>query len=156
MPTLQLLLRVWETLVIIIGIMMATVPVLLTKAPINDVANMTRMNALTSFPFAIRDMLLPADCANPVCRIAPPTTKSPTIITTIGDEKPLKASLVVSTPVAVSIMRADNATTSPLTLPQINMAMVTINTVMVMVILLLWLWSCGVWGLPGNAGNPMG
>jgi len=56
----------------------------------------------------------------------------------IGDEKPLSASLVVRTPVAVRTMREDKATISPRTLPQINMAIVIINTIIVMVMNLLY------------------
>ena len=52
---------------------------------------------------------------------------------TMGEEKPLNASLVVRTPVAVSTIRADRATTSPRTRPQTNMAIVTIRTIIVMV-----------------------
>ena len=43
------------------------------------------------------------------------------------------SSLVVRTPVAVSTIRADRATTSPRTRPQTNMAIVTIRTIIVMV-----------------------
>ena len=91
------------------------------------------MKARVSLPLAMRDMLLPADWASPVCRMAPPTTKRPAIIMTMGEEKPLNASLVVRTPVAVSTIRADRATTSPRTRPQTNMAIVTIRTIIVMV-----------------------
>lgn len=38
-------------------------------------------------------------------------------------------------PVAVSTMRADKATISPRTLPHINMAIVTIKTIIVMVMI---------------------
>lgn len=96
-------------ILITIGIIIATVPVLLTKAPINEVANTTKMKALVSLPLANCEMLLPTVCANPVCSMAPPTTNSHTIIMTIGDENPLNASLVVRIPVAVSTMRADKA-----------------------------------------------
>lgn len=118
-----------------IGIIIATVPVLLTKAPINEVAYTTKMKALVSLPLANCEMLLPTVFANPVCSMAPPTTNSHTIIMTIGDENPLNASLVVRIPVAVSTMRADKATISPRTLPHINMAIVTIKTIIVMVMI---------------------
>lgn len=117
------------------SIIIATVPVLLTKAPINEVANTTKMKALVSLPLANCEMLLPTVCANPVCSMAPPTTNSHTIIMTIDDENPLNASLVVRIPVAVSTMRADKATISPRTLPHINMAIVTIKTIIVMVMI---------------------
>ena len=41
-------------ILITIGIIIATVPVLLTKAPINEVANTTKMKALVSLPLADR------------------------------------------------------------------------------------------------------
>ena len=66
----------------IIGIISATVPVLLTNAPISAVTITTSRNIAVS--------LLPANCiilplaalASPVCNMAPPTTNRPTIITT--------------------------------------------------------------------------
>ena len=113
---------------------MATVPVLLTKAPITAVVNITSTKARVSLPPEKRAMLLPTDWASPVCRIAPPTIKSPIIIKTIGEEKPLRASCVVKTPEAVSTMSAAMATISLRTRPQMKNAMVTSSVIIVNII----------------------
>ena len=66
--------------------------------------------------------------------MAPPTTKSPIIIITIGDEKPAKASVGVSTPNNRSVVKAAKAITSALILPHIKKMTVTIKTIRVVVI----------------------
>jgi len=80
-----------------IGSIRATVPVLLTKAPIAEVTSITNRNNRNSlFPasFKMRELII---FANPVWKIAPPTTNSPTIIITTELEKPDKASSGVRT-----------------------------------------------------------
>ena len=118
----------------IIGIIRATVPVLLTKAPIADVASMTSKNALVSLPFAMPIIRLPTARARPVWSMAPPTTKSPVIMMTTDEEKPEKASDGVSMPERMSTTRAVKATMSLLRRPQMNRAMVTASTMRVIVI----------------------
>lgn len=66
-----------------IGSISATVPVLLTNAPMPAVTSMvstSRRNSLLPASFMI---LPPIILARPVRKMAPPTTKSPTIITTM-------------------------------------------------------------------------
>lgn len=116
------------------GIIRATVPVLLTKAPIVEVVSMTSRKAFVSLPFAMPIMRSPAARARPVCRIAPPTTKSPAIMMTTEEEKPDKASVGVRMPDRMSTTRADKATISLLTRPQMNRAMVSTSTMRVIVI----------------------
>ena len=74
------------------GSIKATVPVLLTKAPMPAVANITSRNNFSSLcPASLsrRELII---LARPVWKIAPPTTKRPTIITTTELEKPDNAS----------------------------------------------------------------
>ena len=118
-------------MLIMMGIIMATVPVLLTNAPITAVVNITNTKARVSLPPERRAMLLPTDCASPVCKMAPPTIKSPTIINTIGEEKPLSASCVVKTPEAVSTMSAIIATISLRMRPQMKNTMVISSVIIV-------------------------
>ena len=118
-----------------IGIMRATVPVLLTKAPIKEVTSITSRKVMVSLPRESAISLLPVSLARPVCMMAPPTTKSPTIMTTMGEEKPARASAGVRIPKTRSAARAVSATMSALTLPQINMATVMIKIISVIVML---------------------
>ena len=118
-----------------IGIISATVPVLLTNAPIADVASMTSKNALVSLPFAIPIIRLPAARARPVWSMAPPTTKSPVIMMTTDEEKPENASAGVSMPERMSTTSAVKATMSLLKRPQMNRAMVMASTMRVIVML---------------------
>ena len=78
-----------------IGIIMATVPVLLTNAPMNDVTTITRMKRRVSLFPARRMSFELIIFARPVWNMAPPTTNSPTIIMTEVLEKPEKASFGV-------------------------------------------------------------
>ena len=71
-----------------IGNINATVPVLLTNAPINAVASITSRNKRNSlFPesFSRRPLII---FAKPVWKIAPPTTNKPIIMMTTELEKP--------------------------------------------------------------------
>ena len=99
------------------GIIRATVPVLLTKAPITAVTTMSsRKRPISLSPASI--MSLPdAFLARPVCTMAPPTTNSPTIMMTTWLEKPDMASCGVSVPVSRRATRAHKATRSERTLP---------------------------------------
>ncbi len=76
----------------------ATVPVLLTKAPINEVTSITSRKVMVSLPRESAMSLLPVSLASPVCMMAPPTTKSPIIMMTMGEEKPARASAGVRIP----------------------------------------------------------
>ena len=67
--------------------------------------------------------------------MAPPTTKSPIIMMTMGDEKPARASAGVRIPRTSRAARAVSATMSALTLPHINMATVITNIISVTVML---------------------
>ena len=115
------------------GIIRATVPVLLTKAPINEVTSITKRKVTVSLPCESAMSLLPVNLARPVCMMAPPTTKSPIIMMTIGEEKPARASVGVRIPKTRSAARAVSATISALTLPHINMATVMIKMISVTV-----------------------
>ena len=118
-----------------IGIISATVPVLLTKAPIKDVTSITRRKVTVSLPRESAISLLPVSLARPVCMMAPPTTKRPIIMMTMGEEKPARASAGVRIPRTKSAAKAVRATISALTLPHINMATVMINIISVIVML---------------------
>ena len=75
-----------------IGSIRATVPVLLTKAPMAEVTAMMRINRRSSlFPASLRMREL-SILASPVWKMAPPTTNRPTIIMTTELENPDKAS----------------------------------------------------------------
>lgn len=124
----------WAAILMMMGIIRATVPVLLTKAPINAVASMTTMNVKVSLPFAIFISLLPTVCASPVRRMAPPTTNRPTIMATIVDENPARASVGVRIPVQSKVANAEMATTSERMRPQTKKATVRIRTINVTVI----------------------
>ena len=103
------------------GIMRAIVPVLLTKPPITAVVNITRRNMKVSFPPAsfIRRWLMAL--ANPVWKMAPPTTKRPTIMMTTLDENPANASVGVRMPKIRRAAMAHTATTSERRRPMMNM-----------------------------------
>ena len=74
------------------GNMRATVPVLLTKAPMADVTSMTRRKRRNSLVPASLRILLLIIFASPVWKIAPPTTNNPTIMITTEFEKPERPS----------------------------------------------------------------
>ena len=114
-----------------IGSIRATVPVLLTNAPIAEVAIITRRKSLISLlpaSFSIRELII---LARPVWKMAPPTTKRPIIMITTLFEKPERASSGVSTPVTIKAIREHNATMSDLTLPDTKKtdARISINRV---------------------------
>ena len=111
------------------GIMIATVPVLLTNAPMNDVTTITRMKRRVSLFPARRISLELIIFARPVWNMAPPTTKSPTIIMTAVLEKPEKASLGVGSrmPIMTSNANAHNATISERILPDMKKTIVNIK-----------------------------
>ena len=79
-------------------------------------------------------VLLLTALANPVCRMAPPTTNKPTIMTTTVDEKPAKASSGVSIPSTISAVSAQRATMSERTLPMTNIITVRASMMSVAVI----------------------
>ena len=114
-----------------IGSMRATVPVLLTNAPMAEVTTITRMNSLGSlFPasFSMRELII---FARPVWKMAPPTTKRPIIMITTLLENPDRASSGVSTPVTIRAMREHSATMSDRTLPETKNADAIIRIIMV-------------------------
>jgi predicted secreted protein len=130
-------------MLMMIGIMRATVPVLLTKAPIKEVTSITSRKVMVSLPRESAMSLLPVSLASPVCMIAPPTTKSPIIMMTMGEEKPASASAGVRIPRTRSAARAVSATMSALTLPQMNRATVITNMISVVVMCFFWLQIYG-------------
>ena len=71
-----------------IGIMTATVPVLLTTEPMVPVTIMTRRNSLNWLLPASIIILLLIILARPVWKIPPPTMNRPTIIMTVEFETP--------------------------------------------------------------------
>ena len=74
------------------GIISATVPVLLTKAPMAEVTMTTSRNIRVSLPAASFIIFWLTALARPVCKMAPPTTNRPTIMMMTVDEKPARAS----------------------------------------------------------------
>ena len=105
-----------------IGIMIATVPVLLTNAPMNEVTAITSTNRRVSLLPARRISLELIIFASPVWNMAPPTTKSPTIMITDVLEKPENASCGVGSriPSIMSSASAHNATMSDRILPEMK------------------------------------
>ena len=79
----EALLRASAAMETTIGIIKATVPVLLTKAPIVAVTTTTSKNKAVSLSPARRIILRLKALANPVCNIPPPTTNKPAIMITI-------------------------------------------------------------------------
>ena len=75
-----------------IGSIKATVPVLLTNAPMADVASITNKKSRNSLFPASFNILLLIILASPVWKIPPPTTKRPTIMITTELENPESAS----------------------------------------------------------------
>ena len=99
------------------GSIRATVPVLLTKAPMTAVTSITiRKSVSLLFPASFIILLL-IIFASPVCRIPPPTTNRPTIIIRTGFEKPARASAGVRMLNRSRDISAHNATTSERVLP---------------------------------------
>ena len=74
------------------GSISATVPVLLTNAPMPAVASITRRNSFNSLRPASFNILPLIIFASPVWKMPPPTTNSPTIITTTEFENPASPS----------------------------------------------------------------
>ena len=104
------------------GSIRATVPVLLTKAPMKEVANITSTKSFSSLLPASFSSLLLIILAKPVWKIAPPTTKSPIIITTTELEKPDKASSGDRIPKRTNRSREESATKSERIFPIIKKA----------------------------------
>ena len=100
-----------------IGSIRATVPVLLTKAPMQAVVSTTSRKSLSSLlPASLRILLL-IIFARPVRNMPPPTMNSPTIIITVELEKPERASSGVSIWKITSASIAHSATRSERTVP---------------------------------------
>ena len=74
------------------GSIRATVPVLLTNAPMPAVANITSRNSFNSLFPASFNILALIIFASPVWKMPPPTTNSPTIMMTTELEKPASPS----------------------------------------------------------------
>ena len=122
-----------------IGSIKATVPVLLTKAPINAVTSMTSKNSLSSLSPAKFIILPLIFLARPVWNIAPPTTNNPTIMITTGLEKPDKASAGDNMPNIINANRAHRATRSERTLPIAKNTAATRRTIIVVTIMKLFI-----------------
>ena len=105
-----------------IGSIRATVPVLLTKAPMKEVAKTTNTKSFSSLLPASFSSLLLIILASPVWKIAPPTTKRPIIITTTELEKPDRASSGDRMPKRTNRRREDSATRSERIFPIIKKA----------------------------------
>ena len=102
------------------GSISATVPVLLTNAPIPAVTSIVSTSRRNSLFPAIFTILPPIILASPVLKMAPPTTKSPTIITTMELEKPESACSGPRMPNTIRHNREHNATISERILPWTN------------------------------------
>ena len=117
-----------------IGSISATVPVLLTKAPTNDVASITSTNSRVSLPPASPIILRPARPASPVLKMPSPTTNSPAIMMTMGLAKPANASSGDKMPQSTSESAVHTATRSermrPLTNKMAERQRIMIVTVM--------------------------
>ena len=100
-----------------IGRSMATVPVLLTKAATTAVTDITTKKRFFSLVPAKRRKRPAIYFANPVWKIAPPTTKRKTIMMTAVLAKPLSAALGVTIPHSMSAAIQPRATMSDLILP---------------------------------------
>ena len=133
MSRVDALLRDSAAIATTMGIISATVPVLLTKAPTKAVTSMTSKKSRVSLPLARCIIRWLAALASPVCKIAPPTINSPTIITTTGLENPANASAGVSMPQSSSTTNDPRATMSALSLPATNIATVMKRMMMVSV-----------------------
>ena len=94
------------------GNIRATVPVLLTKAPMKAVTTIIKMNNFNSLFPANWSILLLIILARPVLKMAPPTTNKPTIMITIGFEKPDNASSGVKILQTMRSTSAQSATRS--------------------------------------------
>ena len=117
-----------------IGSIRATVPVLLTKAPISPVTSITRRNILVSLLPESDITLLPIILASPVWKIPPPTMKRPTIIITVVFENPESPSAGVRTWQRRSARSAQMATRSERTFPLTNNMAETSNIISVAII----------------------
>jgi hypothetical protein len=107
-------------MLITIGIIITTVPVLLINAPTDAVTSIIRKKSLVSFVPARAITLVPTILARPVRNIAAPTTNRAIINIVTGWEKPAKASLGDIMPVRVSVNNPIRATISALGRPMIN------------------------------------
>ena len=114
-----------------IGSITATVPVLLTKAPINAVTSITKINNLLSLFPANRKIRLLIILANPVRKIPPPTINNPIIMMTTEFENPESASAGVSISVSIKANSAHKATRSDRTFPLMKNIEDTINIIIV-------------------------
>ena len=103
-----------------IGSISATVPVLLTNAPIPAVTSMVSTSRRSSLLPASFMILPPSILASPVRKMAPPTTKSPTIMTTMELEKPESACSGLKIPNTIRHSREHSATISERILPWTN------------------------------------
>ena len=100
-----------------IGIIIATVPVLLTNAPMREVTTITSMKSFVSLLPASFISLELIIFASPVWKMAPPTTKRPTIIIMTLFENPERASAGSSIPRTINATSEHNATISERTFP---------------------------------------
>ena len=122
-----------EAILTTMGSMRATVPVLLTKAPMTAVTSITTISITVSLVPTVLRILPLIVFANPVCRIAPPTMKRPIIIMITGLEKPDRASAGVNTLVRISDSKVHSATMSerifPITKKIAETANITIGVI---------------------------
>lgn len=113
------------------GSISATVPVLLTKAPIEAVASMTRRNNLSSLFPDKRNKRPLIIFANPVWKIAPPTTNKPIIMITTELENPDSPSSGVKIWQISNINNEQIATKSERTFPLMKKIAATTKIAMV-------------------------
>ena len=106
------------------GIITATVPVLLTKAPVNPVTSMMSINKSDCLPWANRRMRLLMIFAKPVLKIPAPTTNNPNIIMTTGLENPSSASLAEMMSHSTKAIKEHNAMMSVRIFPWIKSTIV--------------------------------
>ena len=116
------------------GSISATVPVLLTNAPMADVTSMTSSSNRSSLLPASFRILLLIILASPVWNIAPPTTNRPIIMMTTELENPASPSSGVRMWKMSSASSTQMATRSERTLPLMNnmtdaMSMISVTSI---------------------------
>ena len=113
------------------GSISATVPVLLTKAPMHAVVSTTSRKSRSSLLPASLSILLLIIFARPVWKIPPPTMNRPTIIITVEFEKPERPSSGVRIWNTSSASSAQSATRSDRTFPVTKKMIATARIAMV-------------------------
>ena len=127
---------------VLMGSISATVPVLLTKAPITAVTSITSKKSRSSLVPASFITLRLIILASPVCTMAPPTTKSPTIMMTTELENPDRASSGVRIWKMSKANNEHSATKSERNLPATKKAAVKTRIMIVPINIMRYFYTC--------------